>query len=88
MAAKHDTETPLERVERLLVELGTSKLRQSDAYTDVRVQEKAVDDARHRVRYLMAHGAEKYRARDPEVIRVELAIALHAIGVEYPRPDE
>ena len=87
MAQKHD-KTPLERVEKLLVELAEAKLRSADAYTDARMQDKvSADDARHRATWMMASGGPKYRARDPEIIRVELAIALKAIGVDYPVPE-
>lgn len=86
MAQKRDT-TPLERVENLLVELSDALFKRSDCYTDVRPSEKSIDDARHRVTVMMSIGAPKYRARNPEVIRVELAIALKKIGVDYPRPD-
>ena len=86
MAQKRDM-TPLERVEKLLAELSASKYRRSDAYTDVRPQEKSVDDARHRVTVLMTTGPERYRARDPEIIRVELAIALKQLDIDYPVPE-
>lgn len=86
MAQKRD-KTPLEHVETLLAELATAKLRRADAYTDVRQLDRVTaDDARHRATWLMAND-EKYRARDPEVIRIELAIALKQIGVDFPVPD-
>lgn len=86
MAQKRDI-PPLEQVEALLAELSEAKFRRADAYTDVRPSEKSVDDARHRVTVLMRAGHERYRARDVEVIRVELAIAMKKLGIDYPQPD-
>lgn len=85
MASKADI-TPLERVENLLVELSEALFKRSDCYTDVRPSEKSIDDARHRVAVMMQRDG-KYHARNPEIIRVELAIALKKIGVDYPQPD-
>lgn len=86
MAQKRDI-PPLERVENLLAELHDALFKRSDCYTDVRPQEKSVDDARHRVAVMMSTGPTRYRARNPEIIRVELAIALKNLGIDYPQPD-
>ena len=87
MAAKHDID-PVKRVEDLLVELSEAKLRRADAFTDARLAgERSAEDARMRAAWLMANGDKKYRARDVEVIRVELAVALKRLGIDYPQPE-
>lgn len=93
MAAKDDKDEPKRRIRLLMAELADAKLKRARAFSHLRTGQVAgraatVEDARFgSLERISDAQSPNVRARDPEIIRVELAIALSEVGVTYPPQD-
>lgn len=90
MTAEDD---PKRRARLLIGELAEAKIKRARAYSHIRsgqVQGRpaTAEDARFASLERITDAQNgKSRARDPEIIRLELAIALKEAGIDYPPQD-
>jgi hypothetical protein len=82
-----------DKIRLLLIELADAKVRRARAYSHLRGgqvggRQATAEDARFgSLERISDAQSGNVRARDPEIIRVELAIALAEAGIPYPPQD-
>lgn len=91
MAANGDN--PKDRARKLTAELAEAKARRARAYSHARSgqvggRQATGEDARFAsLERITDAQSANVRARDPEIIRLELAMALKELGIDYPPQD-
>ena len=94
MSAATDKDDPKRRARLLIAELEEAKKRRARAYSHARSgqvggRQATGEDARFASLERIADAqSPNVRARDPEIIRLEIALALKECGIDYPPQHE